>query len=529
MIDLPGLMKHNVKNTMYFHYDRKKFQKTFSEVYEDTLRVLKYIEAKGLEKEDRIGSCSSNCYELIVLDIACTLGGFQLVPIHKSQIQKELMGLIEEFKIKLFFIEAGLSVQNQEDVVIELNELEQVVKMKDSPIAYLQTTHMFSPEEDFTTVFTSGTTGTSKGFIIKFRSLEHFISLCSEKFRIHKDDKVILFLPLSQFSSRTFLYAAICNQLDFVLTNAERLIEALRIYKPTILQGVPFFYNKLYEAFTSAIYSHPLKNISFAAYKYLLRKLLPEKLNKKIQKKLFKQIHDFWGGRMRILMTGAAPSRKEVLTFFSIVGCPIYEVYGLVETGLITMNYPGCVRFGSVGKILPYIKYKFDEHNQLLVKSDYFWGKEYINCSKEENKATFGEDGYVLTGDLGFVDKDGFLYLRGRQKDVIVLLNGNNIHPVSLENSLNGSSLIRQCAVFGNGKPFLVAVIVRENSSVTKNQIHDEIRKANSLIKGKGEIKNFMVAGEAFNVENKMMNENMKINRNNIYQKYKSEIEALFK
>lgn len=528
MIDLKKLMESNTKNVMQFYYNKKKFEKTFAEIYNDSAKLFLYFRERGLKRGDRIAGCGSNCYELIVLDIACTIGGFHFIPVHKSQLQKDLLGLIEEYEMKLFYIEEGLDNSGPLSYVAKLDEINNIIESKDYKPEEVELSDSFNSDDDFTTVFTSGTTGISKAFIIKFTSMEHFINLCFEKFQVRRDDKVILFLPLSQFSSRSYVYAAICNQLDFVLTTVERLVEALRIYKPTILQGVPFFYNKIYEAFISTIKSAPLKNLGFLLYKWVIRFVLPQQINTSLQRKLFKPILDFWGGRMRVLVTGAAPSRKEVLSFFNIVGSSIYEVYGLVETGLITMNYPGCVKIGSVGKIMPYLDYKFDENGQLFVKSDYCWAKKYINCSDEENKITFMEDGFIATGDIGYVDAENFLYLKGRKKDVLVLLNGNNIHPVSLENELNGSLIVKQSAVFGNGRPFLVAIIIRDNKSITRKMIDLEIKRANNLIKGKGEIKDFIVVDEPFSIDNKLMNENMKINRNNIYRQHQREIEALY-
>jgi long-chain acyl-CoA synthetase len=317
-------------------------------------------------------------------------------------------------------------------------------------------------------------------------------------------------------------------RFDFVLTDVKYLIKALRLYKPTLLQGVPFFYNNLYEAFMAGIKSSYFKYTLFLAYKWCLRGVLTDSLNKKLQKKIFKGVYDFWGGRMRLLLTGAASSRKDVLDFFDIIGIPLYEVYGLVETGLITMNTLDSKKIGSVGKFLPHMDYKFAEDGELFVKSEYCWAEKYINCSIEENKKTFNEDGYISTGDIGYVDEDNFLYLKGRKKDIMVLMNGNNIHPVFLENELNGSPFIKQSAIYGNGKPFLVAVIVSENKDITKEMIKLEIKKANELINGKGEIKDFIIVNEPFSIENKLMNENMKINKNNIYRKYNIELEDLY-
>lgn len=526
MKDIMQKLKDNEVNTIEYVENKKKCKKTYREMYYDTMNVFKHLEEIGIKKGQKIGLLCKTRYEFIVLDLACLYGGYIFVPLHYEIFKNKVERAKNIFDLSFLVVDEEINVQD--DYIISITEIrESFNNIPIKELNNLNTECAFDYNDDYTIILTSGSTGEPKGMYVKLKSPDHFIKTCISKFNFKRDDKVIIFLPLTQFSSRGYYYSAILLEVNICLSIPTTLMFDLQYYSPTVLQGVPYFFESLYETFYSRIKSDEQINIIYN--NFLNNKdHMPDDLLRETQRKLFKDIHDFWGGRMKYLITGSAPIRKEVLEFFNNIGITLYEVYGLVETGLITMNYPGCQKIGSVGKVLDDVKIIFDKDNNIYIKNKYAWARGYINTDEITNKEMFREDGTLATGDIGHMDKDGFLYLDGRSKDIIVLSNGKKVSPVPLESEINNISSVKQSVVYGDNHQYLVAIIVKNYEKTSNEEIREELDRLNTSLNKDAKVLDFIIAKEPFSRENDLITPNMKLNREKIIETYKAELENLY-
>ncbi|WP_297425310.1 AMP-binding protein [Clostridium sp.] len=524
--NMVSTLKYNNSNTFEYYENGKKYKKYFSELYIDVIKVLNFLTEQNLKKGDRIGILAENSYAWVVLDLACILGGIVVAAFHTSNFENELDDIFSRYKLEILCVDdkyiKNITCKGK---VIEISN---VIKQLDlEKVKQREYKEFSSKDEVFTMIFTSGTTGTPKAIELKSEIIEDFVFNLEKLFKVNSNDKIIMFLPLSHILQRLYVYGAILLKFNMVMTPPENVIKALQIDKPTILVAIPYFYQSIYNVVYGSIKSSVKNYIIFKMF-LLIQALMPKRIKEKLRGKFLKPLIDFWGGKMRILVTGGAAISKNVLKFYNYAGITLYEVYGMSELGPISINYPRNYKMGSVGKPLSGKKIRFDENGQILVNSEMPWAKSYFNASEIENNQVFKEEGYVATGDIGYVDKDGFLYIKGRIKEMIVLSNGKKVHPGIVENEFSNGNYIKQAAVFGEGESFLTAVIVKNDNNVALENIENEIKKINKKLPDHAKIKRFVIAKEDFNISNKMISNSMKLNRTKIYETYKNQLMKIY-
>src|SRR5205085_8713880 len=183
------------------------------------------------------------------------------------------------------------------------------------------------------------------------------------------------------------------------------------------------------------------------------------------ESELYQNVRNLFGGRIRQCVTGAAPISKEILEFFYACGVPILEGYGMTETSTVaTCNVLEDFRFGSVGKPLPGVEIKIADDGEILLRGPNMMHGYFKN--EDATRETLETDGWLHTGDLGYLDDDGFLYINGRKKDIIITAGGKNITPANLENGLKQNRWISQAVVIGDRRPSLVALITLDPEEI---------------------------------------------------------------
>ncbi len=517
-------LKNNTCN--YIEYDKNK-HKSFNDIYYDVVSMYELFKKQGIEQGDRVGLLCKNCYEYLVVDLACILGGYIMVAFHQNDNFMKSEKLFTQYNLKLLIVDEVY--ENSIEQKNKILYLDQVKDWLNTNTVNIQSNSIesspFMAEDLFTIVFTSGSTGRSKGLAVKYKCPEEFVHTCIDKFKLCDTDKVLLFLPMSQFSSRCYVYAAILIGFNLAVVKPDELLWGLRKYKPTTFQAVPFVFEQIGETLKNKINNSMKLHVLYKLF-LMIKKILPTNIKRKIQKKLFRNIYELFGGNIRLMITGAAPVSPYLLETFCDIGLTIYEGYGLVESGMIALNYPGNNRIGSVGKILENKRVKLDQDGQILVSSQYLWGDSYIDANEEDNKRVFLSDGWIATGDIGYFDEDEFLYITGRMKDVIIMSTGLKINPLTIEKELYALDLIRQAIVFGDNMPGLVAVIVPKDNSVTNELLQNEVRKVNASLPKDYRVNDFIISDIAFTVENGMMTSNIKMNRKEIFNRFKNQINA---
>lgn len=488
--------KSNLETYQY----SKKVVMPFKDMQPGILEVLAFFETNNIKLGDKIGIIGTNTVEWVLIDLACIAAGIISVPFDPA-VRYNIPELLDEFELP-FILSNAAPYKNIDSVY----QFEAVCKNQTVDAGTKIIPVQYQPEDVLTYKFTSGSTQRPKVIGAMKQSVDAAITYVQEIFKHNSSDKVMIFLPLHTYQQRYWIYSAILFDFDIILVPKEYVFHSITIDHPTVIMGVPFFFETI------------MKNF--------LAELDPDKpLSDELMKKEFLQQ---MGGKIRYLWTGSAPVGSDTLSFFEKMEIPVFQGYGLNEICIVAKNYFGNNKTGSVGKLLPGKEAKFDENNQLLIKSKYPVNNSYYKAQKEDNDATFLADGYVATGDLGYLDEEGYLYINGRIKELIVLANGVKIHPAPVEKKIETSPLIKHCVVYGDGHPYLVALIVPAVADTDHSTIKAEIAKVNELLKPHERVCNFLIAGEEFGSDTTRLSAQNKILRNGIIKDYAVKLEKLY-
>lgn len=235
-------------------------------------------------------------------------------------------------------------------------------------------------------------------------------------------------------------------------------------------------------------------------------------------------VKDYFGGRIRLLTSGGAPLPLEVAEFFAAAGLPILQAYGLTENVCVAFNRPDKYKFGTVGPAMAGCKVRIAADKEILVRSEMMFSGYY---KAPEETAKMFADGWLLTGDLGELDDDGFLKIIGRKKELIVTSTGKKVAPALLENMLKEHHLISQAMVYGEGRSYLVALItlnVAEGGEIVQSIVDDVNRRVSST----ESIKRFAILDRDFEIERDEITPTGKLKRDVITERFRKVIEGLY-
>ena len=304
--------------------------------------------------------------------------------------------------------------------------------------------------------------------------------------------------------------------------------------RPTIMTAVPRFYQNLYikinmnlkkQSFLKKIIINQTLNLG-------KKKLQNEKLNIKekilnfiCEKLVRKKIKNQFGGNLQAFISGGGALDKKIGEFLNSLGLPTLQGYGLTEASpVVSCNSPHLIKVETVGEPFKTNQVKIAEDGEILVKGENvmlgYWNKE--NETKEVIK-----NGWLYTGDIGEIDKNGYLKITDRKKDIIVNLGGENISPSKIENILCLNDNIKQSFVYGDKKNYLVAILVVEKK-INKEEINKNITIINKKLNIVEKIKKFIVIDEEFTIDNRMLTPTLKLKRKEIIKNYKQQLENLY-
>jgi long-chain acyl-CoA synthetase len=511
---LADKLKASQANSLAYYEKGKKCTKSFQQVYADVKRATAYCWELGLRPGHRVGLVGKNSYEWIVLDLACVIRGIITVPLDPGA-RHSSAELVEEFELSFLFT-------SQKDLLGTAPQVRPLGEVVAGPEPDGELKQVQHPGEGvFTLICTSGTSGKAKAIEVKKKSFDHLVQHTQDMYQFNDRDRFLVFLPLHIYLERCYVYAAILYGFSVIVTPVELVFHAIRNDRPTVIVGIPYFFESVQRVFLEKIG----EKWHYRAFYGLYRRLRKAGLGFLFGGR-FVPFIKAWGGGIRYLLTGAAPIKKSVLEFYRDMGIILYEGYGMSEIGgMITLNSPGAYKLGSVGKPFPHKKITFDAAGQIHVQSDYHANATYYKGSREQNEATYHPGGVVATGDLGYLDKDGFLFINGRSKDLIILSTGKKVHPHAVEEKIENSGLCRNSLVYGNDKPYLVALL---NGKGPAADVRQALEKLNAGVPEEEKVRCYHLIDEPFTPENGLLTASMKVNRNGIIRKYQQELEALY-
>jgi long-chain acyl-CoA synthetase len=461
-----------------------------------------------------------------------------VIIVSNNEMHDKLKNIIEEKDfIKRIITFEKISSRNYKNKYLDFNSIIESNLLESDKIKNLNLKRT-SPA---CIIYTSGTGGNPKGVILSHGGILNNLEGACEILKplINKTPIFLTWLPLSHSYEHTVQFAQIAvGAKVFYAEKIEKLLDNISEAKPTIMTAVPRFYQNLYNKINmnmkkqTGLKAKLIKATIFLGKKELLKRKmsLSEKLlnfivNVLVRKKVKKQ----FGGNLRAFVSGGGALDKEIGEFLNAIGLPTLQGYGLTETSpVVSCNPIQKIKVETVGPPFKGNEIKIAEDGEILVKGENvmlgYWNK------KEDTEKVL-KDGWLYTGDIGEIDsKDGYLKITDRKKDIIVSAGGDNISPAKIENQLTNFPAIDQCMVYGDGKNYLVALIVPnkefEGQKEKINEIVGEINKNLTLLE---KIKKFHLINESFSIENGLLTPTMKVKRNKVIARYKNILENFYK
>ena len=437
---------------------------------------IKYLGTKLINmglKDKRIAVISENRYEWGVDYLAVTTGVGVVVPLDRALPENEIENLLvrseaeavfysskyseymkkikENSKTKVkYFIQMDLE-KNTDEIYSQKQLIEEGKKLlNDGNREFIDA--KIDAEKMGIMLFTSGTTAMSKAVMLSHKNICANLMDITKVIKLYETDRFLSFLPLHHTFECTvgFLYPISCGGSIAFCEGIKHIADNIKEYKITAMISVPILFEAMYKRVMKGIEK---KGKLEAVKKGIKISQFLLKFGIDIRKKVFKEIHDNLGGKVRLFVAGGAALDPEAEKGFNQLGFTMYQGYGLTETSpVVAAEDDKYRRLGSIGKAFPSLEVKIDEPNEegigeLLVKGPTVMLGYYNN--EEATKESIDEDGWFHTGDLAKIDKDGYIFISGRKKFVIVLKNGKNIYPEELETLVNKIEGIKETFVYG--------------------------------------------------------------------------------
>ena len=537
----------------------------------------------GVRGGDRVAVISDNRIEWAVGAYATYGLGAAWVPMYEAQLSKEWQFILADSGAKVAIVaDDGIRAQlddhrdslpaltqivviNGEAGAASITWAEFLARGADAPV---DTAHP-SSEDLACLIYTSGTTGQPKGVMLSHGNITSNVNVFPDMFDIDSDDRTASFLPWAHsFGQTVELHFMIGAGASIGLTSAQTLMDDLPEIRPTILVSVPAVYNRLYDALqkmmaakggiTKTIFDRALvnarKRAALAAEGKTTRWV--EMQHDIYDRMVFSKVRTGFGGRLKYSISGGAAISVEVAEFISALGMTVYEGYGLTETSPVAAaNTPSYRRVGSVGKEIPGVRIDIDrditgdaEIGEIVIHGPNIM-LGYYNLPEENEKVLTADHGF-RSGDLGYRDEDGFIFIQGRIKEQYKLENGKYVVPSPIEEQLQLSGYVTNIMVYGEQRPYNVAVIVPDMEALTKwageqglgdlsgdallesdsvNELYRrEIARLSGPIKGYEQVRGFVLEDEAFSPENGMLTPSLKVKRRAVLDRYGADIDKLY-
>ncbi|WP_043661146.1 AMP-binding protein [Nocardia thailandica] len=439
--------------------DGRERVRTFAELRRDVGAAMRVLERAGLSAGDFVAILSPNSYEWIVADLALlTLG---CVPValpaeYRPGDPADLEELASRYALSAVLVAAKVPIREPAtEFTADLSaggELKLWVAPPPSNRPQL-------PEGVRTLVFSSGTAGTRKCLMLNQSGIDNTIAVSRLLWRVGPADNLLIVMPFSSFQQRYLIYLAITTGAHASVVAPERMLQKMKLYRPTIVLGPPSFFEVVATRIDAA---EPQElrglRIATALHRWLPGLLAPRRL-------LGRRWTGIYGDRVRLLFTGSAPVPQSIVTLFLRLGMPLYELYGSTEVGWIAANLPARSRPGTAGRTVPGVRVVLGQDGEVLVKTGTPQASGYVFEGTADQETVFLPDDTVATGDLAEFDGD-WLRLVGRKKNVLITRSGVKINPEILEQELEADTRISRAMVYIEpGATVLAAVLWLDNGA----------------------------------------------------------------
>ena len=532
--------------------NKYNWRQTFNCIQKLANKISNYIEPR-----DRCLLISENRPEWLISDLSIMFAEGITVPTYTTYTERDYEYLIKDCEPSVIIVSDHSQFLKIKNVITKYNFIKLIIsfeKIKDEKIEIISTDEIFnqknySPknlkEINLTRtdiaciIYTSGTQGNPKGVMLShggiLNNCEGSIELLNQI--IKQKPKFLTWLPLSHSYEHTVQFVQITvGAKIFYAESIDKLIKNMNECSPDIMTAVPRFYQNLYQKISSTFKKATgikkfliESTLNLGQKRFLKQKLsLYEKFINLICESLVrKKIKSQFGGSLKAFVSGGGALDYKVGVFLNSIGLHTLQGYGLTETSpVVSCNPINDIRIDTVGPPFKGNDVKIADDGEILIKGENVM-LGYWNNPHETDKTI--KDGWLYTGDIGHFD-NGFLKITDRKKDILITPGGDNISPVKIENDLIKIEFIEQALVYGDNKPFLVALIVLDKNfiSISDEIIKKEIEKINKELSKIEKIKKFIVTDKQFSIENGFMTPTLKLKRYKIIQEYKKKLDKLY-
>ncbi len=553
---------------------------TYSEVGRAIEEVALGLTAIGVEPGDRVCILANTRVEWTLASFGISAAGAVVVPIYPTNSPAECEWVAGNSGAKVVICENQDQGQKIEQIRDRLPDLTQVVGI-DAGGGELSFDELreqgrgrdrqelhdrqaaVEPQDPYTIVYTSGTTGPPKGVVLTHRNAMSVCEMVEELAFVQPGDTTYLYLPLAHVFALITQLASFDQGTAIVYFggDSKEILKEIISTKPTYLPSVPRIFEKLYAAaMTMQEQASDEDRERFQAAIKLgvevrRRRELGEPVSADMEKafqqadeQIFQRVRQLFGGHVRQAVSGAAPIAPDILEFFYAAGVPVLEGWGMTETtGVGTVGTLAHFKFGTVGRALPGIELRIDEQDgEILMRGPNVFRGYWKNPDATAETLV---DGWLHTGDLGSIDQDGFLTITGRKKDIIITAGGKNLTPANIENDLKQSRFISQAVMYGDRKPYPVALITLDpeeiapwakerglpedlpslvRSDEVRELVQKELDRANANYAQVEQIKKFTILDHDLSVETGELTPTLKVKRNVINEHYGDMFESMY-
>jgi len=564
---------------------------TWREVGDVVREVALGLLALGRDKGDAVALLSASRTEWVQSDFAIFSAGCVTVPVYPTYPPDLIAYVVNDSGAKTIIVEDPAQLAKVLEGRDRMPGLEQIVIISgyDAPQPPKMvmtwetlrrlgrdnaTTHQSmlaervastSSTDLATIVYTSGTTGPPKGVMQTHGNHIAAVNASKQATPVEEGWVHLLFLPLAHSFARLESFLGVAHGLTTAFAeNLDKVGENLRETRPHFICSVPRVFEKVYAKILAGVEAgSPAKKKIFNWAVSVGRDVSrhqqrgqPVPLGLELKRKVadtlvFSKLHAALGGRLQWAVSGGAPLARDIAEFFHAAGILLLEGYGLTETcPALTFNRPGRFKFGSVGQALPGVELRIADDGEIMARGPNIATRGYFKQA-EATREVFEPDGWFHTGDIGTIDGDRFLFITDRKKDLIVTAGGMNIAPQNIENLLKADPFISQVMVYGDRRPYPVALItvnpeelskfaqeqgilVGEATVIVKHpklveRVGRTVEEKNTQLQSYAKIKRFTVLPTDFTLEGGELTPTLKVKRKVVSQKYKDAIEELYR
>ena len=522
----------------------------------DAIQNLSLFLDQYITTNDRCLLISENRPEWLISDLSIMLSKGITVPAYTTYVERDYEFLINDCKPSVIIVSDATQLKKINTIIKKHSFIKKVISfqnIKDKNVAFIEEifNKTYKQEKNFKEIglrrkdisciiYTSGTQGNPKGVMLSHGGI---LNNCEGSTKLLKEiittkPKFLTWLPLSHSYEHTVQFVQIAvGAKIFYAESIDKLIKNMNDCSPDIMTAVPRFYQNLYQKISSTFKKATgvkkllVNSTTRIGKKYFLKEKLSiyEKFINYICNKLVrKKIKSQFGGNLKAFISGGGALDYKVGVFLNSIGLPTLQGYGLTETSpVVSCNPIDDIRIETVGPPFKGNEVMIAEDGEILVKGENVM-LGYWNNPTETDKVI--QNGWLFTGDIGTIE-NGYLKITDRKKDILITPGGDNISPVKIESELTKIEFIEQALVYGDNKPFLVALLVLNNNFKDTDYkiIQKEIEKINKELTKIEKIKKFLIINNQFSIENGFMTPTLKLKRFKIIQEYKKELEDLYK